>query len=158
MNRKSNVSVLFPRFKALVEKYFNTPLVSLFLNNGGKYVGLIPCLQKHFISHFSTPPHTSEQNGVAERSHCHIVDTGLSLLYHEKLLISFCSHAFQTTVHLINRLPTKILGFKSPYTKLQKMPPTYKKLKSFSCVSFPWLYLYASSKLHPCSIKCILFG
>ncbi|KAL4586189.1 hypothetical protein LXL04_010821 [Taraxacum kok-saghyz] len=158
MKRKSDVSVLFPQFKTLVEKFFHTPLVSLFSDNGGEYTGLIPYLQQHGISHFTTPPHTPEQNGVAERCHRHIVETGLSLLHHAKLPLSFWSHAFETAVHLINRLPTKILAFKSPYTKLYNISPNYKKLKPFGCLCFPWLRPYASSKLHPRSIKCIFLG
>ncbi|KAC9592594.1 hypothetical protein E3N88_45594 [Mikania micrantha] len=158
IKRKSDVSTLFPIFKTLVEKFFKTSLVSLFSDNGGEYIGLIPYLQQHGISHFTTPPHTPEQNGVAERRHRHIVETGLSLLHHAHLPLAFWSHAFQTAVHLINRLPTKILDFKSPFEKLYNTPPTYTKLKSFGCLCFPWLRPYAKSKIHPRSTKCIFLG
>ncbi|KAD2393053.1 hypothetical protein E3N88_40030 [Mikania micrantha] len=156
----SNV-LLVPRFAQsshLIEKFFKTSLVSLFSDNGGEYIGLIPYLQQHGISHFTTPPHTPEQNGVAERRHRHIVETGLSLLHHAHLPLAFWSHAFQTAVHLINRLPTKILDFKSPFEKLYNTPPTYTKLKSFGCLCFPWLRPYAKSKIHPRSTKCIFLG
>ncbi|XP_019184787.1 PREDICTED: uncharacterized protein LOC109179746 [Ipomoea nil] len=36
-------------------------------HNGGEFVKLIPFLNTHGISHFTTPPHTPEHNGVAER-------------------------------------------------------------------------------------------
>ncbi|KAJ0545685.1 putative RNA-directed DNA polymerase [Helianthus annuus] len=158
MKHKSDVSLLFPQFKVLVENFFQTPLISLFTDNGGEYIGLTAYLQAQGISHFTTPPHTPEQNGVAERRHRHIVETGLSLLHYAHLPLSFWTHAFQTAVYLINRLPTPILDFKSPYSVLFQKNPTYNKLKPFGCLCYPWLRPYAKSKLHPRSEKCIFLG
>jgi hypothetical protein len=45
-----------PQFKLLVEKYLQAPLVSLFTDNGGEYIGLIPYLQADGISHYTTLP------------------------------------------------------------------------------------------------------
>lgn len=135
--KKSDISILFPQFKTLVEKFFHTPLVSLFSDNGGEYIGLIPYLQQNAISHFTSPPHTPEQNGVAERRHRHIVETGLSLLHYANLPLNFWSHAFQTAVHLINHFPTPILDYTSPYDGLYNNSPTYTRLKPFGCVPMP---------------------
>ncbi|KAL9997723.1 putative RNA-directed DNA polymerase [Helianthus debilis subsp. tardiflorus] len=158
MKHKSDVSTLFPQFKSLVEFFFQTPLISLFTDNGGEYIGLTTYLQSQGISHFTTPPHTPEQNGVAERRHRHIVETGLSLLHHARLPLSFWTHAFQTAVYLINQLPTPILDFKTPYILLFQKEPTYTKLKPFGCLCYPWLRPYAKSKLHPRSEQCIFLG
>lgn len=158
MQKKSDVSILFPQLKTLVEKYHNTPLISLFTDNGGEYIALTKYLQDQGISHFTTPPHTPEQNGVAERRHRHIVETVLSLLHHAQLPLTFWSHAFQTTDYLINRLPTSILHHISPYEKLYNNSPTYTKLKPFGCLCYPWLRPYAATKLHPRSAKCIFLG
>lgn len=111
MKHKFDVSILFPKFKLLVEKFFQTPVISLFTDNGGEYVSLTPFLQSQGISHFTTPSHTPEQNGVAEHRHCHIMETGLALLHFAHLPLSLWTHAFQTAVYLINRLPTPILNF-----------------------------------------------
>ena len=105
MQHKSDVAKLFPQFKILVEKFFNQQIVSLFTDNGGEYIGLLPFLQSHGISHYTTPPHTSEQNGITERRHRHVVETGLSLLHYAKLPLEYWSHVFQTALYLINRLP-----------------------------------------------------
>lgn len=51
----------------------------------------------------------SEQNGLAERRHRHIVETGKALLHHAKLPHTFWSFAFQAAVYLINRMPTPTL-------------------------------------------------
>ena len=158
IKRKSDVSVLFPQFKSLVEKKFQTPLISLFTDNGGEYIGLKPFLTTHGISHYTTPPHTPEQNGVAERRHRHVVETGLSLLHYAQLPSQFWSHAFQAATYLINRLPTTILNNKSPYDMLFNVAPTYSKLKPFGCLCYPWLRPYNTSKLQSRSASCIFLG
>ena len=155
---KSDVAKIFPQFKLLVEKFFQTPIISLFTDNGGEYIGLTPFLQSTGISHYTTPPHTPEQNGIAERRHRHIVETGLALLHYAGLPLTFWSHAIQTAVYLINRLPTPILGSKSPYQVLYGTSPNYKRLKPFGCLCYPWLKPYAPSKLHPRSQPCIFLG
>ncbi|GJT33879.1 retrovirus-related pol polyprotein from transposon RE1 [Tanacetum coccineum] len=142
-------------FKLLVEKFFQTPLVSIFTDNGGEYLGLLPFLKTHGISHYTTPPHTPEQNGVAERRHRHIVETGLALMHRAKLPLSFWSHAFQTVVYLINRLPTPILNNHTLYQHLFGQPPNYTKLKPFGCLCYPWLRPYTTAKLQPRSTHCL---
>lgn len=41
------------------------------------------------IIHRITCPYTSEQNGLVERKHWHIVESGLSLLAHANLPLKF---------------------------------------------------------------------
>lgn len=65
----TDVSKIINQFNLLVEKYFNTPIVSIFTDNGGDYQALIPLFQSMGISHYSTPSDTPEQNGIVERRH-----------------------------------------------------------------------------------------
>ena len=55
----------------------------------GKYRSLNKFLQNCGITHCVSCPHTHQQNGVVECKHCHIVETGLALLYHAKFPIQF---------------------------------------------------------------------
>ena len=158
MKKKSDVSIIFPQFKKLVETYFQTSLISIFSNNGGEYQKLIPVFNHCGVSHFTTPPHTPEHNGTAERRHRHVVETGLALLHFSGLPLSYWSHAFQTAVYLINRLPTPILNNNTPFKMLFKQLPNYAKLKPFGCLCYPWLKPYSASKLHPKSKPCLFLG
>ncbi|WVZ01942.1 hypothetical protein V8G54_022748 [Vigna mungo] len=63
-----------------------------------------------------------------------------------------------TAAYLINRLPTPILGYKSPFSKLFNTTPNYHKLKSFGCLCFPWLKPYANHKLAARSTMCVFVG
>ncbi|RVW75058.1 Retrovirus-related Pol polyprotein from transposon RE2 [Vitis vinifera] len=61
------------------------------------------------FSHYTTAPYTPQQNGVSERRHRHLVETGLTLLSDASLPLSYWPHAFRTATYLINRQPTPLL-------------------------------------------------
>ncbi|KAL9241494.1 hypothetical protein vseg_015603 [Gypsophila vaccaria] len=158
IKQKSDTTPTFLKFRAIVEKYFNKPIRQFYSDNGGEFVKLTHHLQAHGITHLTSPPHTPEHNGFAERRHRHIVETGLSLLTHAKLPISFWHHAFTTATYLINRLPTPTLQNHSPYFSLFEKEPNIHKLHSFGCLCFPWLRPYTTHKLQPRSIQCVFLG
>ncbi|RVW26307.1 Retrovirus-related Pol polyprotein from transposon RE1 [Vitis vinifera] len=110
LKRKSDTHDVFVRFKALVEKFFNRPIITLYSDNGGEYQALSSFLTINGVSHLTSPPHTPEHNGYSERRHRHIVETGLSLLTHASMPLSYWPFAFSTAVYLINRLPTPTLN------------------------------------------------
>ncbi|KAG8500106.1 hypothetical protein CXB51_003624 [Gossypium anomalum] len=99
------------------------------------------------ILHRVSCPHTSEQNGVAERKHRHIVETGLTLLAQANLPMKYWGYAFCSAVHLINRLPTPVLDGRSPYQSLFNHEPTYDHLRVFGCYCFPYLRLFVKHEL-----------
>lgn len=155
---KSDVKETFIRFKALTENRFNTKIGTLFSDNGGEFIALRDFLSLSGITQLTSPPHTSEHNGLAERRHRHIVETGLALLHHANLPNTYWSYAFSTAVYLINRLPTPVLNLSSPYASLFGTAPNYTKLKIFGCLCFPWLCPYRSNKLETRSSPCIFLG
>jgi hypothetical protein len=158
LRKKSEVKTTFIRFKALVENYFKTKIMTIYSDNGGEYIALKEFFATHGISHLTTPPHTPEHNGFAERRHRHIVETGLTLLTHASLPLSFWSYAFATAVYLINRMPTPTLNTHSPYDVIFQRSPHYEKLRVFGCLCYPWLRPYNAHKLEPRSKPCIFLG
>ncbi|CAL2238106.1 unnamed protein product [Prunus armeniaca] len=158
LKKKSDVFSTFTTFKALVENYFKTKIITLFTDGGGEFVKLKNFLSSAGISHLITPPHTPQHNGVAERRHRHVVETGLTLLHQASLPLSYWSYAFQTAVYLINRMPTPILKNVSPYQQLFHQQPNYSRLRTFGCLCFPWLRPYNSNKLLPRSRACLFLG
>ncbi|XP_013617128.1 PREDICTED: uncharacterized protein LOC106323577 [Brassica oleracea var. oleracea] len=127
-------------------------------DNGGEFIALRHFLSTHGVSHFTTPPHTPEHNGLSERKHRHVVETGLSLLSSANMPLTHWPFAFPTAVFLINRLPTPILSNISPYQKLFGNSPNYHKLRTFGCLCFPWLRPYAPNKLENRSSPCVFVG
>lgn len=155
---KSQVKETFIRFTTLAENKFQVKVGTLFSDNGGEFIALRDFLASKGISHLTSPPHTPEHNGLAERRHRHIVETGLTLLTTAKLPLQYWTYALSTAVYLINRMPTQILSNQSPYQTIFKEKPNYTKLKIFGCLCFPWLRPYTPHKLAPRSVPCIFLG
>lgn len=66
--------------------------------------------------------------------------------------------AVSTAIYLINRLPTPLLNWDSPYNKLFGSTPCYTDLCTFGCSCYPHLGNYFSNKLLPRSVECIFLG
>ena len=64
----------------------------------------------HGIIHQTSCPHTSQQNGVAERKHRHLLDVARTLLFHMQVPKHFWGDAVLTAYHLINRMPSFVLN------------------------------------------------
>ena len=158
LKMKSQVRETFIAFKALVENRFNNTIGTLFSDNGGEFIALRSFLSAAGISHLTSPPHTPEHNGISERKHRHVVETGLTMLTHASMPKKYWSYAFTTATYLINRLPTPNLSMESPYQKLFGEAPNYSKLRVFGCLCFPWLRPYTAHKLEDRSTPCVFLG
>jgi transposase InsO family protein len=82
LKHKSDALEQFVKFKCLTENLFSLRIKQLQKDGGGEYSSsaFSKFLADHGIFHRTTCPHTSQQNGIAERKHRHIIETGLRLL------------------------------------------------------------------------------
>ena len=96
-------------------------------------------LQIHFLTptvFVISPYHLIlHSNGYSERCHRHILKTGLSLLPHASLPLTFWNHAFATIVYLIDCVPTSTSNLLSPYANFFGL-----STKLFQTLSF-WVSL-----------------
>ena len=125
---------------------------------GGDYRSLNKFFQNCGINHHVSCPHTPQQNGVVERKHHYLVETGLALSNHAHIPLQYWEDAFQTACYLINRLPTSTIQNLSPYEKLFAQAPNYNFLRVFGCACWPNLRPYNSHKLQPRSTQCVFLG
>lgn len=103
-------------------------------DNGGEFIALREFLTTNGISHLTTPPHTPEHNGMSERKHRHVVETGLTLMSKASVPKQYWPYAFATAVYLINRLPTPVSSLQSPY---QKLLETHRTTLDSVCLAAP---------------------
>ncbi|KAL1209241.1 Retrovirus-related Pol polyprotein from transposon RE1 [Cardamine amara subsp. amara] len=82
LKAKSDVKETFIRFKSLVENRFKHKIGTFYSDNGGEFIALRSFLDTNGISHLTIPTHTPEHNRISKRKHCHVVETGLTLLSH----------------------------------------------------------------------------
>ena len=95
---------------------------------------------------------------MVERRHKHIVETGLTLLGQCHAPLKYWSYAFESFVYLINRTPTPVLNYKSPFECLLKSSLDYAFLRTFGYLCFPFLHQYNAHKLDFCSSTCVFLG
>jgi transposase InsO family protein len=110
LKHKSDALEQFVKFKCLTENLFSQKIKKFQTVGGGEYTSsaFSKFLADHGIFHRTTCPHTSQQNGIGERKHRHIIETGLSLLAQSHLPPKFWVDACHTVVYLINRMPIGI--------------------------------------------------
>ena len=70
----------------------------------------------------------------------------------------FWSYGIFTVVYLVNRLPSRVLEFKSPLEVLQNKVPDISHIKVFGCTCFMHLSATHRDKLDPRASKCIFWA
>lgn len=160
MRTKSEVFQHFVKFKLLVENQFTSKIKQLQTDGGVEYNSLQfqSFLTKHGILHRKSCPHTSQHNGLAERTIRHLLEIALTLLAHSHLSNRYWVDGFLTTIYVINRLPTPVQQYSSPFFKLYHKEPNYQKLRVFGCLYYPLLRPYGLHKLEYRSKPCIFMG
>jgi histone deacetylase 1/2 len=93
--------------------------------------------------------HAHQQNGSAERKHCHFVMLALHSLLMPLRLQKYQDEASLTTTFLINLLPSKVLNFDTHVEKLLQVMANYESLRVFACASW--------SNLRPITLANLLF-
>lgn len=102
---------------------------------------MTPYLETHGIAQRVSCSKTPEQNGCAERKRRHIVETALAMMHTVQIPMKFWCHAFDCANHIINRRPTPLLDFNSPFHCLFGTAPDYSGLRVFGCLCYP-CYVY----------------
>jgi hypothetical protein len=106
--------------------------------------------------HQTTCVYTPQQNGMSERKNRHLLEMTRTLLFQNNISKIFWSETILTSVYLINRLPSTMLNFKSPFEVLHGRKTRLDHLKVFGCTYF--VYKNELDKLDFTSIKAIFLG
>jgi len=82
LRSKADVFSTFKKFLAFVENQFHIGIKTLRTDSGGEYISteFQDFLQQKGIISQHSCPHTPQQNGLAERKNCHLLDVTRSLL------------------------------------------------------------------------------
>ena len=110
------------------------------------------------IIHQTTCPGTSEQNGLAERKNRHILEIARCIMFAMNVPKYLWSEAVMTAAYLMNRMPSRVLGYKTPIECLTGRTTYVVPPKVFGCTCFVKDYRPSVGKLDPRAVKCIFVG
>jgi hypothetical protein len=81
-------------------------------------------------------PDTQAQNGDSERSGRTIITKARAIQTHARLPHDLWPEAVQTTGYILNRTPTRKLGWKTPYEGVKNKKPRLAHLHPFGCKAY----------------------
>ncbi|KAL0556956.1 hypothetical protein IC582_005473 [Cucumis melo] len=119
---KSEVSSIFQNFYHTIETQFHIKITILRSDNGREFQNhnLSDFLASKGIVHQISCAYTSQQNGVAERKNCQLVEVARSLMLSTSLPSYLWGDAILTAAHLINRMHSRILHLQTPLDCLKE--------------------------------------
>lgn len=166
MKNKSEVSQIFQNFNTMIQTQFNTKIQVLKTDNAKEYFkdSLSSYLLHQSILHISSCVDTPQQNGVAERKNRHLLEVARCLLFSSHVPNFFWGEAVLTAAYLINRMPSRVLGFHCPRKVLLNFFPHTRIVsadlpqKIFGCTAYVHVHSQHRTKLDPRSLKCIFLG
>ncbi|KAI9119361.1 hypothetical protein K1719_010036 [Acacia pycnantha] len=159
MRSKSETVMHLKHFVAYVSTQFSATVKRIRSDHGAEFVNNDSkefFLQKGMV-HETSCSYTSEQNGVVERKHRTIIQITRSLMLDSCIPIEFWGESVKMAVYLVNRLPSKILGYKSPYEIVYGAAPDLTCLRSFGCMTYA-TDLKISDKFQSRSIPSVFLG
>lgn len=147
LHDKTQVYKTLKKFFALINTQFNRKVKVLRSDNGTEFMNhkMDSFLRNNGIIHQRSNPHTPQQNGIAEIKHRHVLD--LALRTHTSLPIHCWGECILTATYLINLIPSRVLNWEVPYTKLFNKRPPYSFLKVFGCLSYAPTYNWIRQNL-----------
>ncbi|KAL2249557.1 UNVERIFIED_CONTAM: Retrovirus-related Pol polyprotein from transposon RE2 [Sesamum indicum] len=160
MTYKDQVVQKIETFFNMVHNQFNKRIKIIRTDNGTEFTSQ-KCqlfIQKHGILHQRTCVFTPQQNGIVERKHQHLLQLARALLFQAKMPLKFWTEAILTAAYLINRLPTLVLNWKTPFEILFKKPASYAHLRTFGCLCYASNNLPNKKKFDSRSYKCVFLG
>ncbi|KAL0366931.1 UNVERIFIED_CONTAM: Retrovirus-related Pol polyprotein from transposon RE2 [Sesamum radiatum] len=133
LKQRNLVPTTLKGFCSMVHNQFGKGIKVFRSDNGSEFINQeFRMLCANFgIIHQTSCTYTPQQNGRVERKHRQLLNVARALLLQASLPIKFWSEAILTAAYLINRTPTRVLGWQTPYEKLYGYAMHQKAYKFF---------------------------
>jgi len=157
LKSKAEVQSKVEHFINFVKTQFEIKVKSIRSDNGPEFF-LKSFLASNGILHQTSWVETPQQNGRVERKHQHILNVARALMFQSHLPTYFWSYVIKHVVYLINRVPSPIIGNKTPFELLFKKPPDFTMLKVFGCLCYASTHVSHRHKFDPRAKRGIFLG
>lgn len=160
LKSKANVSQVLQVFITMVKTQFKTSVKQIRSDSGTEFFNsnIYNLLTSLGILQQSSCFETPQQNGRVERKHRYLLELARVLRCQTSLPIRFWGDCLLTVTYLINRLPSSVIKFKTPFEMLIGSPPRYDHLKTLGCLCYVSTSAHNRDKFSPRAQKCIFLG
>ncbi|XP_070049142.1 uncharacterized protein [Nicotiana tomentosiformis] len=79
---------------------------------------------------------TSQQNGIAEIKHTHVLEIARAMRFQGHIPLRFWGHYVLEAVYVINKLPSSVLAGKSTFEVFHKRKPNIEHIRTIGCLCF----------------------
>ena len=142
ISRRDKVTLLnvLTRLDRAIKREFNTTVTFLIADDERGY-GLTDdsaraYCQQEGIRFQIRAPHTKEQNGSAERSGKNLIDRSRSIVVTSNLPLALSPEIYVAAGYLLNRTPTRSIGWKTPLEMAYLKKPSVAHLKIYGCRAY----------------------
>jgi IS30 family transposase len=113
LKSKDEALAYFKKVKALAETEKEGKLKALRTDRGGEFNSsqFTMFCNEFGIKHCTTTPYTPQQNGVVEHMNQTVIEMARCMLKSKGVSAQFWGEAVATTAYILNRSPTKALGW-----------------------------------------------
>jgi hypothetical protein len=127
----------FTKFKPLAENVAGRRIKTLRSNRGGEFLSgeFAQVCESAGIQRHLTAPYSPQQNGVVERRNRSVMAMARSLLKGMCVPGRLWGEAVRHAVYILNRLPTKAMGNRTPYEAWTGKKPHLAHLRVFGCTA-----------------------
>lgn len=155
---KQHVFLQLKQFFAYVETQFYTTVQQLRSDHGTEFhnASFQSYLLDKGVVQQSSCVGTPAQNGRVERKHRQLLAIARALCFQSGLPIKYWGECILASTYIINRLPTPVLEYKSPFECLYSNIPDYDLFRVFGCLYYA--SIHESNKFHPRAIRCVFIG
>ncbi|KAE8692073.1 hypothetical protein F3Y22_tig00110860pilonHSYRG00043 [Hibiscus syriacus] len=121
---KSDFFDIFVQFNKYVQIQFDCKIKSFQCDGGTAFTNhhFTSFLRENGIIQRIACPYTPNQNGISERKHRHITETGLTLMFLSHVPLRLWVESFSTACYLINRISSPVLHDYFPYASNSTLP------------------------------------
>lgn len=160
LQNKMQIPTILSNFISHVENQFGTSSKCIRSDNETKFIQsqCTTLFAKKEITQHKSIPKTPQQNGRIERKHRHLIDTARALKLHANMPDKFWGDCVLATTHVINKLPSALLDWKTPFECLFNKSPDYIMLKVIGCLCYALDLQYGRNKFSPKARRCIFLG
>lgn len=156
----TQVPLTIQKFILTVKNQYHLTIKCIRSDNGSEFMNA-QCrtpFDSHGITHQHSCSYTPQQNGSVEIKHRHLLQIASALMFQSCLPSKFWGYSILQATYIMNRLPSAVLNWKSPFECLFNAKPNLQLLRTFGCLCYVSNLQQNKTKFSTRSFKCALLG